>query len=93
MISILGVSSIALKVAKLYVRKLNALGSKPIYGKHSDQKSRFATPAHHQVCKAIVVDGGDVAPDDNGVDPLLVEVDGREALEASVVIPEEAVYP
>ena len=34
-----------------------------------------------------------MAPNDNGVDPLLVEVDGREALEASVVIPEEAVYP
>lgn len=44
------------------------------------RKSRFATPAHHKVCKGVVVDGGDVAPDDNGVDPLLVEVNGREAL-------------
>jgi hypothetical protein len=40
-----------------------------------------------------VIDGGDVTPNDNGVDPLLVEVDGCEALEASEVVPKEAVYP
>jgi hypothetical protein len=40
-----------------------------------------------------VIDGGDVAPNDNSVDPLLVEIDGREALESSVVVPEKAVYP
>ena len=58
-----------------------------------DRQWSGTVPAHHKVREAIVIDGGDVAPNDNGVDPLLVEVNGCEALEASVVIPEEAVYP
>ena len=58
-----------------------------------DRQWSGTVPAHHKVREAIVIDGGDVAPNDDGVDPLLVEVNGCEALEASVVIPEEAVYP
>ena len=62
---------------------------------HSDINSHKIKelPAEHEIGKTIVINGGDVTPNNTGINPLLTDINRKQALDPGMIIPEQAMNP
>lgn len=62
---------------------------------HSDMNSHKTkvSPAEHEIGKTIVINGGDVTPNNTGINPLLTNINRKQTLDPSMIIPQQAMNP